>query len=271
MKHYLKLVNFEVNRFMKMYLALFALLFLVQTVVTIVTANLYLTERMQMEKMNETEMMEPFSLIDLTYNLWFVVPIGICAAALLLYMLFIWYRDWFSKNAFIYRLLTLPSRRMNVYFAKLTTTLLTTLGLVAFQLVVLSFLSFLVKWLVPATYRVDVSLMEVVLSSGMLGTVIPDSVAGFFLAYAAGIAFVIVVFTFILLERSFRLKGIAIGITYVCGIILLLVSPILLEAFSSSIYFYPIEMFWTQLGLCTLVAAVSLWLSHYLLNEKIMV
>lgn len=271
MKHYIKLVNFELNRFMKMYLALFAFLLLVQTIVTVVLANLHLGAMTQMSKMNESEMLEPFSLIDLTYTFWFSVPIGICVATLLLYTLFIWYRDWFSKNAFIYRLLTLPSQRMNVYFAKLTTILLTTIGMVVFQIVVLGFLSILLKWLVPAAYRVDVPLIEVILSSGMLQTIIPDNVLEFFLSYGVGLVFVIVVFTAILMERSFRWKGIALALTYVFGIMLLLVSPILVEAFWSGFSFYATEMFWIRAGLLTIVAAVSLWLSHYLLNKRIMV
>src|SRR5690625_7203699 len=37
-------------------------------------------------------------------SVWFMGPIALCASALIIYMFLIWYRDWFGKNTFIYRL-----------------------------------------------------------------------------------------------------------------------------------------------------------------------
>src|SRR5699024_2551778 len=119
---------------------------LIQTITTIIISKLYMNS---MEGMaNGSEFMQDmnFSLIDVTYSIGFVAPIGIGVAALLFYMFFIWYRDWFARNAFIYRLLTLPTSRMNVYFAKLTTIILTVIGLVAYQIAVIKVLTIIIKW-----------------------------------------------------------------------------------------------------------------------------
>ena len=37
---------------------------------------------------------------------------------LIIYVFFIWYRDWFGKNTFIYRLFMLPTARINVYLQR---------------------------------------------------------------------------------------------------------------------------------------------------------
>ena len=36
----------------------------------------------------------------------------------MIYVFFIWYRDWLGKYTFAYRLLMLPTTRINIYFAK---------------------------------------------------------------------------------------------------------------------------------------------------------
>src|SRR5690625_85762 len=98
----------------------------------------------------------PFSLRDAVYTLGFLGPIAIGVAGLLFYMFFIWYRDWFARNTFIYRLLMLPTNRMNIYYAKLTTIMLTVLGAISMQLIYLSIYQQVVKWMVPVVYRMDI-------------------------------------------------------------------------------------------------------------------
>ena len=68
---------------------------------------------------------------------WFGIPIIFCIAMLMIYVFFIWYRDWFGKNTFIYRLLMLPTERITIYFSKLTAILFFVLGLVALQIVLM--------------------------------------------------------------------------------------------------------------------------------------
>src|SRR5690606_30997651 len=54
---------------------------------------------------------------------WFAVPVGLSVAVLVIYAFLIWYRGWFGRSTFAYRLLSLPSERRNIYFAKLTAIL----------------------------------------------------------------------------------------------------------------------------------------------------
>ena len=87
--------------------------------------------------MSMSEYIEQFGislLIHFVNSEWFVMPIVLCIAMLMIYVFFIWYRDWFGKNTFIYRLLMLPTERINIYFAKLTAIMLLVLGLITLQI-----------------------------------------------------------------------------------------------------------------------------------------
>ena len=77
------------------------------------------------------------SFLNISKSVWFMGPIIVCGVTLIIYVFFIWYRDWLGKNTFSYRLLMLPTARINVYLAKATTILLYVLGLVALQLLLL--------------------------------------------------------------------------------------------------------------------------------------
>ena len=85
----------------------------------------------------------------------------LCGVALIIYVFFIWYRDWLGKNTFIYRLLMLPTARINVYLAKATTILLFVLGLVALQLLLLPIEGQVLQWMVPTEFRTDMSINEI--------------------------------------------------------------------------------------------------------------
>ncbi len=149
-----------------------------------------------------------FSLIDNAYSLWVLGPLAIGIALLIIYIFFIWYRDWFAKNTFIYRLLMLPTSRMNVFFAKAITIMLTMLGLIGMQIVLLYLEEKMVKWIVPKVFRVDLTVPEVISGVYQLSMILPESFMEFLVTYSLVFAFIVVMFTAILFERSFKFKGI---------------------------------------------------------------
>src|SRR5690625_4225955 len=214
----------------------------------------------------------PFSLRDAVYTLGFLGPIAIGVVGLLFYMFFIWYRDWFAKNTFIYRLLMLPTSRMNIYFAKLATIMTTVLGMVAMQIIYLKIYEQVIKWIVPVVYRVDLHLTLVVESTEYLNIFIPSYVSSFFIAYGLGLAFVVVIFTAILFERSFKLIGIIIGVIYTALAFGLFIAPFVIQfIFFDSFYFYNDEMLYIQTAITAGIIGISLYVSNYLLNKKVTV
>ncbi|MDB4867620.1 MAG: hypothetical protein JWR03_1953 [Cohnella sp.] len=281
MNRYVKLVLMEMHRFWKLYAALI--------LVTLVSqlGGLYLTLRKYMNGVNGELTLNPQTYTDYASRfgklpfeiamsraaLWIFGPVVLCIAALLLYVFLIWYRDWLGKNTFAYRLLMLPTARMNLFWSKLTAVITFVLGLVALQIVLLPVHLTLYRTLIPAALRpAESPLVPFVRHDPIFRTLVPPTFLEFILYYGAGVLAVTIVFTAILLERSFRLKGLVGGILYTVAAAAILVSPIILvTSGADSLAIYPMELFLLELGLGVILLAVSLGLSRYLMNRKITV
>ena len=211
MNRFLKLVHFEWSRFFKIYLVLIGITTLFQIIAVITESKIYLNRANDLiykELMPKAEFIEEygtFSFFEVTNSTWFLGPIALSIAALLIYVFFIWYRDWLGKNTFAYRLLMLPTTRMNVYLAKATTILLFVLGLVALQLLLLPVEGQVIKWLVPNEFRSDLSVYEIT-KLNYLNLFFPRTFLEFVIYYGAGMIAVLTVFNAILFERSFPFK-----------------------------------------------------------------
>lgn len=273
MKQYLKLLNFEINRFSKVLFVLIGITVVFQIGVTIYYANDYV------KRLNEAiyknlqtkaqffEMNPKISLFDITNTRLFLLSVMVCIIVLLIYAFFIWYRDWFAKNTFIYRLLMLPTSRMNIYFAKASTIFVSVLGLVGIQIILFLIENALIKGIVPREFRLDVNLYQV-MRAEFIQVMIPTNFVQFLLNYGIGFMAIFVLFTIILLERSFRLKGALLGIVYGIATIGLFLLPLFLDG---RMRFYPEQLFGLLVTTGVIVTACSIWLSHYLLKNKVTV
>ncbi|WP_026908661.1 hypothetical protein [Paucisalibacillus globulus] len=276
MKNYLKLTNFELSRFFKLYVVLIGLTLVMQTVGIIWMSNTYMgsVEGLLLEG-NTAELIKmnlgTFSFSTLTTSLLFSGPIIICIASLLIYVFLIWYRDWFGKNTFVYRLFMLPTARMNLFFAKATSIFLMVLGLVSLQLVFILIESQIAKLIVPTTYMESQNLNQIINGFDYMRVLYPTTLIEFLINYGIGFMAVFVIFTGILFERSFRLKGILFGILFAGISLFVFISPILLQVTILEGFFYPVELFILMVITGLIVIAGSVWISNYLLNKKIRV
>lgn len=278
MKNFFKLLNFELNRFMKLFIILLVTIAVIQIIGTIILARSYMMQANKavlqggMSQHEFIDMYSTFSMMDVIYSLWFMGPIAIGVAALMFYVFFIWYRDWFARNTFIYRLLMLPTSRMNIFFSKATTIMLTVLALVAYQVVLLNIEKTIVKWLVPKVYRQDLGVVDLVAASKHLSIVLPQGLVEFLIAYGLGLGFIVVIFTVILFERSYRIKGLIFGLLYAVIAFVLFALPISLQLLLYGyIYLYPTEIFIVQIVMWIIIVGASLILSRYLLKNKVTV
>ncbi|MDF0728419.1 hypothetical protein PY093_17405 [Cytobacillus sp. S13-E01] len=277
MKNYLKLVNFEFNRVAKLFAVLLGITFVMQMIGVIIESRKYLkiaNEEMYQQMMTKVQFLESFgqmSFLQVVRSVWFLGPIAICVAGVAFYIFLIWYRDWFGKNTFIYRLLMLPTTRLNIFYAKITTILILTVGLVAIQLILLPIEMWVMKAMVPDEFRSDMGVHQVLISMPELSIIIPSSFVELILFYGAGLMVVSVLFTAILFERSFRWKGIVAGVLYSGAAIVVLILPILLHEFVLNGFFYPIELFVLVILMGVIVFAASIWMSRFLLTKKITV
>jgi hypothetical protein len=277
MKNYLKLVNFEVNRIAKLFAVLLGITFVVQMIGAVVESRTYVSranENIYEEMMSKAQFLETFgqmSFLQIIRSVWFVGPIALCIAGVALYIFFIWYRDWLGKNTFIYRLLMLPTSRLNIFFAKITTILLMTLGLVAVQLIIMPIEMLVMKGIVPDEFRADMGVKGIITSLPELSIIIPGSLLELILTYGAGLLAVSILFTAILMERSFRWKGMVAGVLYSIIAVVVLLLPIFLQEFVLNGFFYPIELLVLEVVMGLIVFAASIKMSGFLLMKKVTV
>ncbi|CAH0344328.1 hypothetical protein [Bacillus sp. CECT 9360] len=276
MNKYFKLVNFELNRFIKIYISLLAITIISQFLGVVIKSRSYLTEAknsMSDQSMTQTEFVEQYGKFDFSQimnSFWFLGPIAICAVALIFYIFLIWYRDWFGKNTFIYRLLMLPTSRLNIYLAKATAIFLMVFGLVALQIILLPLENLLFQSLVPDVFKSVKGTRSLIQSNVALMVIIPKTFVQFLLYYGLGFTAVFILFTAILLERSYRIKGVVMGILYCLAAGAIFLSPILISAiFYNDMFFYPLELLVIETILCLIIMAVSIWIGNLLINKKV--
>lgn len=275
MMRYIKLVNFEINRFSKIYLSLLLITLVSQFAgVIIVTKSLLNDARdiMKEERLSEAAYITNYGGIDfshIAHTLLFVGPIALSAVALIFYIFLIWYRDWFGKNTFIYRLLMLPTSRLSIYLSKATAIFLMVLGLIAFQIIILPMENALFNSNVPQSLLNEMSTYTITKLIPILSLIIPNTFTQFLLSYGIGLMIMSILFTAIMFERSFRIKGIIMGLLY-CGIAaVLFLAPVLMEI--GNFYFYPNELFGLMLAIGIILTGLSVWLGAWLLKNRVTV
>ena len=272
MGNYLKLVNFEIQRFWKFLMALIALVIVVQIIGAFVDTSAFLNQAertMQQEKIAESQYVFNYNVYSLYHFLnsgLFLISVMFTIAVLIIYVFFIWYRDWLGKSSFIYRLLMLPTERRNVYFAKLTAILLFVLCLVGVQVVLLQIVDFIIQWKIPEQLRADMDTI-IVYSHDYLELLFPHSLLQFVFIYALGGTCVAIVFTAILLERSYSLKGIFLAALYIIVSGAVMLTPIII--YLNTTYFYKQEIRLMIIVCSILMLAAAIFIANYLLKRKI--
>ncbi|MGG0848433.1 hypothetical protein [Peribacillus simplex] len=276
MMRYLKLVNFEINRFSKIYISLLLITLVSQFAgVIIVTKSLLKDARkiMSDERLSEAAYIATYNGIDFSHianTLLFVGPIALSAVALIFYIFLIWYRDWFGKNTFIYRLLMLPTSRLSIYLSKATAIFLMVLGLIAFQIIILPMENALFNSNVPEALLNEMSISTITKASQVLALIIPSTFTQFLLSYGIGLMIMSILFTAIMFERSFRIKGAVMGLVY-CGIAAALFLAPVFVIVLGKFHFYPNELFGLLLALGIIVTGLSIWLGSWLLKNRVTV
>ncbi len=263
MMNYLKLVDFEVKRFGKIYAVLIALLVILQPVAMLISLSGV------EDSLKGFDQIDGMPMNQYTQSLLFVLPNILCIAALVFYVFGTWYLEWFGKNTFAYQILLLPGNRMSVYFAKLTSLLLFIAGCLVAQLAIFPLLKAIYTSRVPIEYRMNDSLISWLAQNQVILDVIPANGLNFIIYYSLGIMAVIILFTMIVLERSFRLKGIGLTILYGIGCVFLFIIADLFEPLFFSLY---TNEYITIKAICMAVTiGLSLWISNYAINKKISV
>ncbi|MCY7485433.1 hypothetical protein [Paenibacillus alvei] len=281
MSAFVKLLNFEMNRFSKIYIGLMALTVALQLAAVTIGANQWLDSANEAMRVNHWTLEQYHNVTgyiqlnstvyDHFNRLLYFGSIFLSITMLLVYSCIIWYRDWRGKNTVVYRLLTLPSNRANLYFAKLVTILLFVFGFVALQIVLVPLESLIAQSILPAELYRTISVIDYLKHPTVLKVLVPPNFSEFVLYYGLVITGLIVLFTAILMERSYRLKGLGFIVLYIAVLAGLASIPYLMGYSRYDSYFYPGEIIGACIGLIVIIAGGSLWYSLYLLRKKISV
>ncbi|MGU3469923.1 hypothetical protein ACLBWT_02015 [Paenibacillus sp. D51F] len=275
MKTYLKLVHLEIYRFRFVLLGLMAMTSAIQ----LIGMQLAMSDRLQAVREQITR--EGLSLAQYSerYNglplgeiwshreSWMTFPIVICIAGIGLYIFLIWYRDWFGRSAFVYRLLMLPQSRFLLYVSKFTALMTFVFSLFALQIGIIAVQMTMYRLRMPDELRVPRTLVDTIRGMDLV-IFIPVRLHEFLLVYGFGAVFVLLLFTTILLERSYRFKGLLAGSAYTAGT-LVLVAWMWGRAERGMAFLYPSELLAAAIALMLLNAGLSLWLGRWLLRTKV--
>lgn len=272
----LKLTNFELQRMSKFLFGLIGF-----TLVSNLIGYFYVPLRF-MSRINQyiaensasveeaLDMFGTFSFFDMTNSFWLLAPIAIGISGMLFYSVFTWYREWFGKNTFAYRLLMLPIQRMNIFFSKLITIFLGIFTLLSTQMVSLVIGYPIVSMIVDSNFFHDLSLIESIHMQFTYSFLLPINIGMFLAINGIGLIFLLVLFTIILMERSYGIKGIIMGVFYGATAVGLFIFPAFIPNLLKNYYIlYDSEMILIEIFLFTLVGIFSILTSHYLINNKI--
>lgn len=263
----LKLLSWEVERVTKPFLTLVAVLLVVQFG--------YLGYFLW----GETNFYEQLRRTgDADYQLMFVsylngtpylLSLGIAVAAVLLYSVWIWYRDFQGRGTFMLRLLTMPQKRMTLFFAKLATILMMTLGLLAIEWIALKlqYIAF-TSWFDDKMIPTQGSFEQALSYQGILSLMYPSSLINFIIHQVLIVVVVLFIFTFVLIERSFWQRTIWSPVLSLSILVVILTIPILGYAFLSNRLIYDETIVYVGVVLMAW-AGVTMWLGRRFLQTKL--
>ena len=135
----------------------------------------------------------------------------------LLYSLVIWYRDYFSKSKTIATLLMLPQKRFNIYISKFLTVIMMIFGIIASQFLFWFIDLVIIKIILNVNTEGFLNVFKTMLvQQNMISNLVFNQPIDFMMVDILGVIIAVtVLFTGVIIERSFRKIGVVLGSIYV--------------------------------------------------------
>ncbi len=190
--------------------------------------------------------------------------LGFSVLLCLIYAVGIWYRDYFSRNKTIYTLLALPQPKFNIYIAKFIMIVVMIYGVIALQFLMwfvdLSIVKAIAGINSPSFTNIFVNMMQRIEE---LSIVSPYVMEFLIIDVLAVVVTILVIFTGVMIERSFKKIGAIIGVLYVGLYVFGFVAMVFLAAINNSLVLI------YHIGYFIVLTLVSLGLSYKLLNKRV--
>ena len=200
-------------------------------------------------------------------NLEFMTKMALAFSVLLclLYSLVIWYRDYFSKSKTIATLFMLPQKRFNIYIAKLITVVSMIFGVISVQFL----FWFIDLVIIKAILNVNVEgftnvFKTITVAQDRFTNLIFSQPIDFLMIDVFGVVLaVVVLFTGVLIERSYNKIGIVLGGGYIFASIILYIS------LTAQYAQYVDILLKVQIAYYIVIFVISILISRTLLNKRI--
>ena len=231
MNDILTLYDMEFKRIYKIYFTLIGLLFTSNIGATLYKI-FFITRRTVDNEGNPITMHTLKSSEGLEYiNTYIVGDLGsmtkmamaFAVLLCLLYSLVIWYRDYFSKSKTIATLLMLPQKRFNIYISKFLTVIMMIFGIIASQFLFWFIDLFIIKIILNVNAEGFLNVFQTMLiRQNRFWNLVFNQPIDFVMIDVLGVILAVtVLFTGVMIERSFRKVGAVLGAIYVVASIVL--------------------------------------------------
>ncbi len=273
MNNILTLYDMEFKRIYKIYFALIGILFASNIGATLfsiynMSSGRYYIEgepiNIQVLKSEEgIKYIYEYLIGDLTFTTKMVVAFSVLLC--LLYSLVIWYRDYFSKSKTIATLLMLPQNRFNIYIAKFITVTSMIFGVISVQILFWFIDLVIIKSILNVNVEGFTNVFETMLvAQNRFSNLIFSQPIDFLMIDVLGVALaVIVMFTGVIIERSYNKIGVILGVGYI------LISIILYISLTSQYAQYVDILLKVQIVYYIVIFVISVLVSRTLLNKRI--
>ncbi|GKX68108.1 ABC transporter permease subunit [Inconstantimicrobium mannanitabidum] len=270
MRKFMTLIDIEMNRIFKVFLPALLIYIILGVGNSIIKANNIMNSYKDKAKIAGQSVEEYFKKVpydqvtikSVCYDNY-VINYGIALVifGVLAYSLMIWYREWFGNNKTIYTLLVLPFNRTKIYAAKFITIIAMLLcSISAFMFTLIGFYVVNKKIIIQqaiAPYK----LKDVIGENGIYSKGL--SLNG--LLVITALAIISFLFFFCAMERSFRIKGLILGL--ILGGVILGVTILI---FTQKNLYY-IEKKWMISGFYFITMIGTIVYCNYLLKNKVAV
>lgn len=274
MKKFIDLLSFELNRFLNFLVPTFLVVAVIQLFVTFSSISDF-KESLQMANLAGGASSEPlmFSIHDITASSLYELSLLLIILVFMFYSFFTWYREWLGKNTFIYRLLMLPMNRSYIFLSKALVFLIGGFLSFVFQFGMYALQLLISSQMIPSDYYTALNIHNAQpVFTIIQGVLFPTTGFQFLANYSFAFAALVTLFAAILIERTYGLKGLMVGVVYFIGFFVLygLVSslfylnglPILLKPSHTRIIAVGYQFFMILLGSV---------ISHFLIKNRVKV
>ena len=269
-----KLLQFEFNRLWKVLIGLILFNMVVQPLGVIWSTYRYFNRDVSAGTTLEMPgtVARALAFNEVTQSGIVTLAILFTVFALIFYTFYTWYREWYGKSRFSYRLMMIPGNRMQVYFAKLLALYIGVLLLVALQIVLLAVGNWVFEWVLSEDLVRPIHIFELYYWNAFGNEIFLPVLQIMINRYVMGFMTLNIVFVGILLERSFGLAGFISGLAFY--LISLIGSVAVISVIGGQAYkwylFYD-ESLYMMYGIMVLYTLICIGISHYLINHRLRV